>query len=199
MDKQIIITIAREYGSGGHEIGQKLAEELGITFYDHNLLEEIASGKHVDHKQLAKYDEILHTTYMTRNVRGYSNSPEQNVAYMQFDFLKQQADEGKSFIVVGRCGSYVLRDKPNVVTAFVRGDYESKLVRIMDLYHLSAKDAAIAIVKKDKYRRNYNNHYSDFKWGDSRNYDLCLNTTKIGVDGGVEVFKAYLRNAGLLE
>lgn len=199
MDKQIIITIAREYGSGGHEIGQKLAEELGIKFYDKNLLEEIASGKNVDTEKLLKYDEIPHNFYTTRSVRGYSNSPEQNVAYMQFDFLKKQAEEGKSFIVVGRCGSYVLRNHPNVVTVFVMGDYESKLVRIMDLYHLSAKDAAVAIVKKDKYRRNYNNHYSDFKWGDSRNYDMCLNTTKIGVDGGVEVMKTYLRNAGMIE
>lgn len=194
MDKQIIITIAREYGSGGHEIGQKLAEELGIKFYDRNLLEEVALGKNVDSDLLTKYDEIPNNFLTTRNVRGFSNSPEENVAYLQFDFLKKQAEEGKSFIVVGRCGGYVLRNYPNVIRVFVMGDYESKLDRIMELYHLSAKDAAVAIVKKDKYRRNYNNHYADYKWGDSRNYDLCLNTTKIGVDGGVKVLNSFLKN-----
>ena len=103
MEKQLIISIGREFGSGGHEIAEILAKHYGLNLYDKNLLQEIANEKSVEVKNLEKYDEVPRNLFMTRTVKGYSNSAEENLANMQFDYLRKKAESGESFVVVGRC------------------------------------------------------------------------------------------------
>lgn len=191
MGKQVIISISREYGSGGHEIARHLAERFNLPMYDHNLLDEIAAGKNVDAGKLAKYDE-LPKQFMTRTVRGFTNSPEENVAQLQFDFLRKKAESGESFVVVGRCSETILKDYEGLIPIFVMGDYDCKLERVMERRNFTAKQAAVAINNHDKKRKAYHNRYCDIKWGDSRNYDICINSSRLGIYGTVEALVAYI-------
>ena len=103
MGKQLIISVGREFGSGGHEIAEMLAKKFDLKLYDKNLLQNIAQEKEVDAQNIEKYDEVPRNMLFSRTVKGYSNSMEENVAQMQFDYLKRKAKEGESFVVVGRC------------------------------------------------------------------------------------------------
>ena len=103
MSKQLIISIGREYGSGGHEIAMKIAEKYGLPLYDHSILDQIAKDRGLDVKVLEEYDEKKRNMFLTRTVRGMTNSPEHSVANLQFDFLRDKAAAGESFVVVGRC------------------------------------------------------------------------------------------------
>ena len=114
--KQLIISIGREYGSGGHEIGRKLAAKLGLEFYDRNLLDEIAHIKNSDAELLKKYDEVPKKRFFSRTVRGYSNSPEENVAELQFALLKHKAADDDSFVIVGRCTDEIFKGFANYVS-----------------------------------------------------------------------------------
>ena len=109
MSKQVIISIGREFGSGGHEIAQHLADRFSLPLYDYNLLREIAQEKNVSASNLEQYDEVPKKGF-SKTVRGFNNSPQLNIAYMQFDFLKKKAAEGESFVVVGRCSEEVLKE-----------------------------------------------------------------------------------------
>ena len=108
MEKQLIISVGREFGSGGHEVAQKLADDYGIALYDHDLLKEIATKKNLKSEDLEAYDELKWNRFLYRTVRGLNSSPEQNVANLQFDFLKEKAKSGESFVVVGRCSETIL-------------------------------------------------------------------------------------------
>ena len=110
MEKQLIISVGREFGSGGHEVAQKLADDYGIALYDHDLLKEIAAKKNLKSEDLEAYDELKWNRFLYRTVRGLNSSPEQNVANLQFDFLKEKAKSGESFVVVGRCSETILRE-----------------------------------------------------------------------------------------
>ena len=110
MKKQLIISVGREYGSGGHIVAERLAERYGLPLYDRNLLKEVAADRNLDSKDLEEFDEIKRNKLMSRTVRGLNNSPAHNVAMMQFEYLKRMADEGKSFVIVGRCAEAVLKE-----------------------------------------------------------------------------------------
>ena len=107
---QLIISVGREFGSGGHEIAQKLSEIYNLPLYDRNLLKEVADTKNIDVNSLEEYDEVKKKRFFSRTVRGMSSSPEQAVAKLQFDYLRKKADNGNSFVVVGRCAETVLKD-----------------------------------------------------------------------------------------
>ena len=108
--KQLIISVGREFGSGGHEIAQGLADHYGLPMYDHDLLREIAAKRNLDSNELAAYDEVKWNRFLYRTVRGLNSSPEQNVANLQFDYLREKAKAGDSFVVVGRCSETILRE-----------------------------------------------------------------------------------------
>ena len=136
-DSQVIISIGREYGSGGHAIAEELSKRLDLKFYDHNILDEIAMEKGVDPDTLRKYDEKPHKLFLSRSVKGHHSSAEVNVAYMQFDYLKKKAAQGESFIVVGRCAEGIFEGHPGLISIFILGNKEDKCKRVMELYHLS--------------------------------------------------------------
>ena len=192
MEKQLIISVGREFGSGGHEIAEKLAEKFSLKLYDKNLLQHIAEERNVDSKHFEKYDEAPRNLLFSRTVKGLSNSMEENVANMQFNFLKKKADEGESFVVVGRCSETILRDYPGLVSIFVLGDKEHKIERVRRLYHMSEEEAELYIYRQDRKRKGYHNYYCKGKWGDSRNYDISVNSSKLGEDITVEILTDYI-------
>lgn len=193
MEKQVIIAIGREFGSAGHIISEKLAERFQFPVYDSNLLMHVADEKERKHEDLKKYDEKPKIKLFSRTVRGYSNSMQENVANMQFDYLKKMAAEGKSFIVVGRCAEYVLKDYECMYSIFITGNKAMKCQRIQEVYHVSEKEALFMMEKGDRSRKTYHNYYCPQKWGDSRNYDLCINSSKLGVDKTTDFLEEYIR------
>lgn len=192
MEKQLIIALGREFGSGGHVIARKLAEKYQIPLYDRNLLDHIADEKNINAHNLAKYDENRRNPFLTRTVRGYSNSPEENLARMQFDFIEKKADSGESFVIVGRCAETLLKGNPHMISIFVIGDMEQKILRTMECNNISREKAKKKIEQHDKKRKAYHNHYCSFKWGDSRNYDLTINSSKLGIDETTRIVGEYV-------
>lgn len=191
--KQVIIAIGREYGSGGHAIAEKLAERFELPFYDHNLLDEIANEKNIDVNNLQKYDEVPRNRLFSRTVKGYSNSPEEVIANMQFDFLRQKAEAGDSFVVVGRCAETILKDYKGLISIFILGDMDKKKARVAEIYNMSDTAAESKIMRHDKKRKSYHNYYCEGKWGDSRNYDLTINSSKMGIEGTKDILEEYIK------
>ena len=192
-DKQIIISVGREYGSGGHAIAEVLSRKFELSFYDRNLLEEIALHKDVDVKNLEKYDETPKVPFLSRTIRGFNNSPEENIAMLQFDFLRKMANEGKSFVIVGRCSENVLKDFPGLISFYIIGDQDVRIERIMQIYGLSKAQATDKVHIHDKNRKAYHDHYCDWKWGDSRNYDCSINSSRLGIDETADMLGDYIR------
>ncbi len=192
MKEQLLISVGREFGSGGHEIAEKLAKNFGIKLYDRNLLDQMFEGNKKLTRQMDRFDEQLPKMIIHRRVRGFSNSMEENLAHMQFDFIKKEAEKGESFVIVGRCGETVLRDYKELASFFILGSMEDRILRIMKKYHLSKKDAISKIERHDSKRKKYHNLYADWKWGDSRGYDLCINSGWLGVDGTVRILSEYI-------
>ncbi len=193
MGKQLIISISREYGSGGHLIAEELADRFSLPLYDHNLLDELAKEKGYNVEKLNKYDESPRRKFFSRSVRGHSNSPEEAVANMQFDFLKDKAKSGESFVVVGRCSESILQEYDGLVPIFVMGDVTCKLKRVMAYRNCNEQEAREAMERHDKNRRNYHNHYCDIKWGDSRHYEICINSSKVGIDKTTDFLESYIK------
>lgn len=192
MKKQLIISVGREFGSGGHEIAQRLAEHYKIQLLDHNLLDEVAKERNLDVKYLQGLDEKSKNPLMSRTVRGFSSSPEENVSLLQFEYLRQKADKGDSFVIVGRCSEQILREYEGLITIFVLGEKAKKIQRIMELYRLSKEQAEKMMHDKDMKRKKYHNSFCKGKWGDSRNYDISVNSSKLGMDGTVAFLIDYI-------
>lgn len=189
---QVIISIGREFGSAGHEIAQKLSEHYNMQLYDRNLLKAIAAEKNVGSDALEEFDEKMKIKLFHRTVKGMSTSPQENVANLQFEFLKDRAKSGESFIVVGRCSETILKDYQSLITIFITGDMEHKISRIKELYDMSAKEAERFIEEQNLKRKMYHNSHCKSKWGDSRNYDLTLNSSKLGVEGSIKLLIDYI-------
>jgi cytidylate kinase len=190
--KQLIISIGREFGSGGREIAKKLSELYNIPLYDRNLLKEIASEKNLNHATLEEYDEKRKRFVIYRKVRGMDASPEVAVAHLQFNYLKDKAAAGESFVVVGRCAETMLKDNENMIPIFVLGDEDVKIERVMKLYNKTKEEAIELMNYKDRARKDYHNHFCPVKWGDSRNYELSINSSKIGIDESVKIIAEYI-------
>lgn len=197
MGKQLIITVGREFGSGGHIIAVKLAEHFGIQLLDSNILAEVAKKSNASEEYLKKYDESARNLFFSRTVNGFSNSPEEIIAQMQFDYIKHKADAGESFVVIGRCADYILRENPALVRVFVLGDTEAKIKRTAEREGISEEKAKIRMEQADKRRKYFHNTHSENKWGDSRSYDITVNSSKLGLDSTAELLIKYieLRNA----
>lgn len=191
--KQTIVCVGREYGSGGHEIAKELAKRLNLKLYDHNILDEIALEKGVDPETLRKYDERPHKLFLSRSAKGHHSSAEVNIAYMQFDYLKNKAAQGESFVVVGRCAEGIFEDHPGMVSIFILGDKETKCKRIMELYHLSEQEALDKMKRHDDYRKRYHNNFCEDKWGDSRTYDICINSSLRGLEVTTNLLEDFVR------
>jgi len=192
MDSQLIISIGREFGSAGHEIAQKLAEHYNIPLLDSNLLEEAASEKNMDAGNLQYLDEKHKKYGLYRTVRGFSSHPEDNVAFIQFEYLRKKASRGDSFVVVGRCSEDILKEYKSMISIFILGDIDCKKARIKELYGLSDFQASKLIKEEDTKRKRYHNSYCEGKWGDSRNYDISVNSSKAGLENTLKILIDYI-------
>ncbi|MCC8152659.1 MAG: cytidylate kinase-like family protein [Lachnospiraceae bacterium] len=193
MEKQVIISISREYGSGGHDIAMRIAKELGVPMYDRSLLQEIADQMDMDVDELKQYDERPRNRLLTRTVGKHTNSMEEILIERQFEWIRDKAKSGESFIIVGRCAETVLREFPNLISIFITGDVDYKVKRIMEDRSLDEEKARSEQVRIDRKKRVYHNRYSDHKWGDSRYYDLVMNGSHLGVEGTAEEIIHYIR------
>lgn len=201
MDKKIIITIARQYGSGGREIGEKVAKKLGITLYDKQLITEAATKGNLDENVSKLADEsaansLLYTLAMGSNVLGttmhfgYKMPLNDKLFILQSEVIKEKAKED-SCVIIGRCGDYVLRDEENVLRIFVYGDLDHRATRIQQRHpELKSSQIVDVITKTDKRRSSYYNFYTGNKWGKYDNYDIAINSSTLGIDGAAELIVA---------
>lgn len=190
---QLIISVGREFGSGGRVIAEALAKRFDIPIYDRHLITEIAEKTGLSPEEIEKYNENPKHRLLSRSVRGYSNSIEDNIAEMQFQFLEEKAASGESFVVVGRCSETKLRKYPALVSLFILGDMDEKIKRVMKVYELDEESARKFIEKKDKKRKRYHNYHCSGHWGDSRLYDMSINSSRLGIDGTVDCLEAYIK------
>ena len=203
MSDNLIITIGRECGSGGRHIGQKLAEGLGIKCYDKELLNLAAKKSGLCRELFETHDEkptssFLYSLVMDTYSVGYSNSAymdmpiNHKIFLAQFDTIKQLATE-ESCVIIGRCADYALAEFPNVVTVFITADEDVKLKTLMERYQVSESQAKDIMIKTDKKRASYYNYYSSKRWGDSKSYDLCINSSKVGFEGAIDLILEYIK------
>ena len=193
-DKQIIITIGREYGSLGHMIADKVGEELGYPVLDRDFFRQMAINHSVDPKFIRDHDEKRRNPFTSSKRRGHSNSMEDIVAEMIFNYERELAETGESFIIVGRCAEWVLRDFPNLIRIFVTADDETKVQRISEMEDVDLVEAAKIVKKNDKKRGAYHEYYTGLKWGIANEYDLCINSGEIGVDGATKLILQYVED-----
>ena len=190
----MIITIGREYGSGGREIGEKLAKELGFSFYDKDLLKIVAEKSGIQEQILQKADETasnpLFAPYYPPSIDP--GSLNDRVFKMQADLIKEKAAT-ENCVIVGRCANYVLEDHDNVVRVFIYADIEKRINRVMSRHGIVDRDVAVKLIKKiDKQRRAYYQFYSEMKWGRIEGQDLMINSGLLGIDGTVAMLKAVV-------
>ena len=194
MGKQIIISVGREFGSGGHEIAECLAKHYNIPLYDKEIFDHVEEKGSIS-AEVAKYfdEKPVNPIFYPVAMDGSYLPLEQTVANHIFDFIRAKGDKEKeSFVIVGRCAEYVLRDNPNLISIFILGDKEVKKQRVMEKYELDEKAAYNKMKKADKMRKTYHNFYADGKWGDSRNYDICINSSTLGIDNTLDTLVAYI-------
>lgn len=193
MEKQIVIALGREYGSGGHEIAEKIAEAFNISLYDRNLLDIVAKENNMDVEEVKKFDEKSRNLFLSRKVNGYSNAIEDMIAEMQFKYLRERVEAGESLIVVGRCGEYALKDCDKLISVFIYGDEDKKLARLVEKYNVSKDDAEEQMKHIDKKRKDYHNSLVEGKWGEPHTYDLCVNSSSLGVEKTAEMLVEYIK------
>ena len=194
MNKQIIVAIGREHGSGGHYIADLIARELGVKLYDKVSIEkEITSGGYSE-ELVSEMDEKPVNFFTSRRIGRFSNSLEVNVAEKTFAMLRSKAAEGESFVVIGRCDEQVLENNPNCISIFICGDPQFKLNRVMNKLGLNAEQAIEEIRNVDRSRKNYHNYYCDTKWGDARGYDLTVKSNVLGCERTAEMLVGYIRS-----
>lgn len=201
MDERTVITIGREFGSGGHEIGMKLAEKLGIKCYDKELLQVAAKESGLCEELFASQDEkptnsFLYSLVMDTYSLSYSNSyvdmPINHKVFLaQFDAIKKLAAK-ESCVIVGRCADYALEDDPFAVSVWIKASLDERIKRIKKLYELNDSKAADLIQKTDKKRASYYNYYSSKKWGEAKSYDLCIDSGLVGIDGAIELILKFI-------
>lgn len=197
MGKQIIISVGREFGSGGHEIAEGLAKHYNIPLFDKEIFEHIEENESISAEVAQFFDEKPVSPIFYPVMMDGANLPlEQTVANHIFSFIRTKGDKEKqSFVIVGRCAEYVLRDNPNMISIFVLGDKDTKCQRVMKKFELDEKAALNRMRKEDKMRKTYHNFYADGKWGDSRSYDICINSSTLGVDKTLETLITYIDKA----
>ncbi|MDD6090001.1 MAG: cytidylate kinase-like family protein [Clostridiales bacterium] len=191
----MIITIGRSHGSNGHDIARALAAELGYACYDKEIVDHAAENSSFSKEIFDSYDEKRVSNYIIPNPHyiGMNEGFRLNmqIASAQFDTIRRLADRGNS-IFVGRCADYVLRNRSDVVSVFILADMPFRIRTIMARKGLSEDQAKKLIREVDKDRSSYYKYYTDQLWGESENYDLCIDSSRIGVDGAVKVIKSYI-------
>lgn len=202
MANNLVITIGRQFGSGGRQIGRLLSEKLDIPYYDKEILAEAAKDSGICEELFEHHDEKPTKSLLFSLVTGAQMHGSLGGAYMdmplnhklflaQFDAIRRVASEGPC-VIVGRCADYVLRDKPNAVKLFVKADMSQRMARAVAVHGVDMAKAEDYVRKMDKQRASYYNYYATSTWGDVNNYDLCLDTGRLGIEGSAELILEYI-------
>lgn len=195
MLKDTVITISREYGSGGRLIGKKLAEQLGVDFYDNRIIEIAAEQSGLSEEFMAQTEEkasggLLYSLSYLGNL-GYSLSLNDQVFIAQCNVIREIAEKGPC-VIVGRCADYILRNRQHCLHIFIHAPQEKRAQLATELYGLDNEKAVEQIAKIDKQRENYYNHYTNNKWGRVSNYHLTIDSGVTGIDGAVDAIKCFI-------
>ena len=198
-----IITIARQFGSGGHEVGERLSERLQIPLYDRSLVEMAAEKMGISPISVEEVDETaLHSFLATyripkqpNDVTGYGLPLNDSTYLTQTAIIEALAKEGPC-IIVGRCADYILRDHPGLIDIFLCADMEDRIARIMERYSLPRKDAASAVRHTDSRRRNYYENYTKQAWGSSESHQMLFNVSRLGIPRVVDILEGIYRIEG---
>lgn len=197
-----IITISRQYGSGGREIGEKIAERFGIPFYDNEIITRAAKESGYSEAAFANAEtkatnSLLYSIAMGMSAYGNQEigfshlSLDDRIYLAQSDVIKKLADEGPC-VIVGRCADYILRDRKDVVNLFVYADMDFRKERAIRIDGVEPERVEEIITKKDKRRGNYYNYHSGEKWGKASNYHMSINSGFVGIDNTVECLVHFL-------
>ena len=202
MNKKIVITIAREYGSGGRTIGEMLANELGIHFYDKELAKLASEDSGINEALFNTNDEKVKASKLMQFLRPHNSelitpdsdefTSEDNLFNLQAKVIRQLA-ERESCVIMGRCADYVLEDYDNVLSVFVHAPHDFKMEQAGLMISLKGKELERFIEKTDRQRAGYYKYHTGREWTDARNYDLCLNSAKLGFDKCVEEIISYMK------
>lgn len=198
-----IITISRQFGSGGREIGEKLAKKLDIPFYDRELITRAAkesgfSEVAFENVEKKATNSLLYSIAMGMNAYGSHDigfthlSLDDQIFLAQSNVIRKLALEGPS-VIVGRCADYILRDYKDVIHVFIWADLKFRKERAIKLYNYSEENAEESILKLDKHRANYYNYHSNEKWGRVENYHLSIRSDHVGIDNAVELIADYIK------
>ena len=193
----MIITVGRQYGSGGRYVARLLAEKMDIPYYDKELLTEVSKDSGICKELLEQNDEKNARSFLFSMMSGTAQLGDSGSMYMdmpmnhriflaQFDTIRRIASEGPC-VIVGRCADYVLRDQENVLNVFIKADKEERIRRIVEYYGVDPLKAEERLKKADKQRASYYNYYATGVWGDVDNYDLCVDTGALGITGAVDL------------
>ncbi|MBO7428705.1 MAG: cytidylate kinase-like family protein [Paludibacteraceae bacterium] len=208
MDKNIVISIGRQFGAGGRRVGQALAKELGIAYYDKELIMEAAKEfgfapaffEENDEKSASLSGNVLQwmESFVTNGFGSKNYLSQDTLFEMQSEVVRKVAEK-HSCVIVGRCSDYVLRDYPNCVSVFLHSSDEDRVQRIRERSGLTAEEAIAKMRMEDKKRAAYYNFYSSKTWGESATYTLSIDVSSIGVEQTVQLIMFYLRQRGMIE
>lgn len=201
MDKKIIITIAREFGSGGRYIGRQLAEAMNISFYDKELIQLAAKDSGIDSALFEDADEGPSNVFWTaptgapafgNQFTSRSEIPmKDKLFFIQSNIIRKIAAED-SCVIVGRCADYLLKEEEQAIHLFIYSDREDKMQRMAEHYGIPQSQAQSVMTKTDKKRSSYYLYYTGRKWGDLANYDLALKSSTVGIEGAVRVIQEFV-------
>jgi cytidylate kinase len=203
MPKKIIITIARQFGSGGREIGERIAQKLDIPLIDKELIKDAAAKGELNEDIIRSADEsaansLLYTLAMGSNVLGasihfgYKMPINDKLFILQSEAIKKYAQNG-SCVIIGRCADYVLRDEPNLFRIFIYGDLDHRQKRVMERHPEIKSSQVIDVINKtDKRRASYYNFYTGNKWGKFDNYDMAINSSTFGIEETAKLISAAI-------
>ncbi|MCI6118702.1 MAG: cytidylate kinase-like family protein [Prevotella sp.] len=205
MDKSdnIIINVGRQIGSGGHDVARLLAERFACKFYDKEILNLAAreSGfsqrffeQNDEHKNFFRTLFNIHTPFMSDNSFYKNDFSQESLFRFQSEAIRKAACEGNC-VFVGRCADYVLRDMPNCINIFITADMESRVNVVAGRLGCSKEDARKAIVSGENKRSTYYNFYTGKQWGHCESYDLCVNTSRLGIERSVDIVTTFIENA----
>ena len=204
MTEHRIITIGREFGSGGHEIGNLLATRLDIPLYDNNLIRMVAEKLDIREETARAVDETTLNSFLagfifepieeSSRLNGTEYVPPltQQVYELQCDIIRKLAERGPC-IIVGRCADFVLRDHKNCINVFICADWEDRVERIAEKYDISQRKAADKIKKMDRERRNYYESHTGQEWGSIDSHQMLLNVSRLGMDRTVDILERICR------
>lgn len=187
MNERIIITIGRENGSGGRYIGEKLAKELGINCYNDELIIETVEKYNTSLKYVEKNDEKP-----PESTFYFGGQPIPAKVFEEQSVIIKRIAKEESCVFIGRASDYVLKDFKNVINVFVFAPLNSRIERYSRRNNISEREAKRAIMQQDKERATYYKFYTNQSWGDAKNYNICIDTSKVGIDGAVQLILNYI-------